>query len=192
MFLDAMNISSIYKIINYMFYNTQNKVYFISIIIGLLISKIKICMNKYNIKKILKLTPLIIIDIIKTIFIYHILNIIITLILYILISIVRKKIICNNHKVYKILIFIFYFVTPVSINIFDINKDYKEILVLPSIITFIIKMNPVLLLSINTKTIVSALILGLFSYNIINKKQKRNIIKIFLLTLFIIYYYKSS
>ena len=195
-----INIKYIYKIINIIFYDTFNKALILVILIGVLI-KILLRLNIKNIKKFVNYIPLIIIELVKVIiFRYNYFSIIISLVLsLIFIIIINKKKYINN-TIYKYLIYLIYLFTPISIyiilKILNKNNINKNITLLPSIIYLLLSNNFFSLININIINIISYLLLFIFTFNIYKNKlvinKKRNIITIFLLTIYLIYYFYIS
>ena len=195
-----INIKYIYKIINIIFYDTFNKALILAILIGVLI-KILLSLNIKNIKKIVNYIPLTIIELVKLIiFRYNYFSIIISLVLsLIFIFMLNKKKYIKN-KIYKYLIYLIYLFTPISIyiilKILNKNNINKNITLLPSIIYLLLSYNIFSLININIINAISYLLLFVFTFNIYKNKivinKKRNIITIFLLTIYLIYYFYIS
>ena len=181
-----INIKYIYIIINIIFYNTNNKIFFIAILISFIIKIFKKEIKKTKIMCNIKIFLLIIIDILKMIFIsYNLYLIIISLILSVLYLLIER-----TQKI-KILVITSYIFTPISLYYVANILEYKNstILFIPSIIMLLIKLKPQNILLVDIKTLIGFIIILLFSLNInINTNKKRNIFWIFLIIIYLIYY----
>ena len=181
-----INIKYIYIIINIIFYNTNNKIFFIAILISFIIKIFKKEIKKTKIMCNIKIFLLIIIDILKMIFIsYNLYLIIISLILSVLYLLIER-----TQKI-KLLVITSYIFTPISLYYVANILEYKNstILFIPSIIMLLIKLKPQNILLVDIKTLIGFIIILLFSLNInINTNKKRNIFWIFLIIIYLIYY----
>ena len=192
-FINLINVKSIYYIINVIFYNVNNKAYFIAILLGILIKGLICLIKKIKYKNLLKYSLFIIIDIIKTIINFNIYFIIISILISLIFIYFESKNIYFQNKLFKILLFIVYIfipITPIYIIKNNFNKKlHTKIILIPSIITLIILIGPYSIINIDIKTLIGAIIIGLLSFNINNfKNKKRNIIPIFLIIIYLIYY----
>ena len=192
-FINLINVKSIYYIINVIFYNVNNKAYFIAILLGILIKGLISLIKKIKYKNLLKYSFFIIIDIIKTIINFNIYFIIISILISLIFIYFESKNIYFQNKLFKILLFIVYIsipITPIYIIKNNFNKKLRaEMILIPSIITLIILIGPYSIINIDIKTLIGAIIIGLLSININNfKNKKRNIIPIFLIIIYLIYY----
>ncbi len=195
-----INIKYIYKIINIIFYDTFNKALILVILIGILI-KILLSLKIKNIKKFVNYIPLIIIELVKVIiFRYNYFSIIISLVLSLIFIIMLNKKKYINNTIYKYLIYLIYLFTPISIyiilKILNKNNINKNIMLLPFILYLLLSNNIFSLINVNIINVITYLLLFVFTFNIYKNKlvinKKRNIITIFLLTIYLIYYFYIS
>lgn len=192
-FINLINIKSIYLIINTIFYNVNNKAYFIAILLGILIKGLISISKKFKIKNVFKLSIFIIIDIIKTVLNFNIYFVLISVLISLIFTYFESKNIYFQNKIFKIILYICYISAPIT-PIYIIknhlnNKLPDEIILIPSIITLIIIIGPYNIINIDTKTLIGVIIIGLLSFNINNfKNKKRNIVPIFLIISYLIYY----
>ena len=181
----SLNVSGIYTLIINMFENTHNKVFFMGIIFGIILKIIYFSYKKIKIKINYKIILIIIVDIIKTMFIsYHLSLVLISLVFVIFDEILKRK----NIILHKYIKYIFYIFTPLSVIYLTKENNEKNILIVPSLIILIYKLNFSYLTSMSIKSSLGFIILSLLSFNIISNNKKRNIKMIFLIFLISLYY----
>ena len=190
-----INIGTLLNIIKIIFYDTSNNTFFLAIILGIAICLIS-NLKKLKIKYLKKYLNFIIIDILKIIFIKFNYVLIITSFIISLLLIFLNKYFKFN-KVLKILLFIMYIVTPLSSIILikisnNIDKGNISFILLLELFIVIFKQNINFISLSSVKTIIGCLIIIIFTLlnknNLLNIK-KRNIITIFLILIYLIYYY---
>lgn len=188
--IKILDIKSIIFIINTIFYDTDKSIYIISILIGILLKNIK----KYRFKDIKKIILLLIIDTFKVFVIKYNLYLIIFAIIF---SILIKKInIKANNISSKLFYIIILIILPLStfLIVDKIKKDEKNIdksfllcyEILLMIICFIKNMNYNLFNITNILFLVPLFLISLYDFDL--KTKKRNIVFIFLILSYLIYY----
>ena len=194
-----INIKDIYKLINLIFYNTNNNYFFFAILIGIFIKLLLLSIKtKYKFKDLINIIIFITIDVIKIIFInYSLFLLIAALFISVLICFFKLNNKYTKNVTIKILLFIIYIITPLtSIYISDTfikNNKCNNLILFSSITVFIICNNFYHIFDMSLKTLIGSLIIFLLSFNIISEKiKKRNIILIFLLMIYLIYYSSFS
>ena len=182
-----LSINETVNIIKFIFYESNNNIYFIFILLGILIKELKL--NKIKFKNNYKLYIFIFIDIIKIIFIKYSISLIL---LTLIISIINYYIlnIFKDNKSYKIINFIAYIILPISslyITNLYFDKCNKSLLVLSNVITIILSFNMSIIFNLRIDTYIKSIILLLLSYGVYNHKKRRNILCFFMI-LYLIYY----
>lgn len=188
--IKILDIKSIIFIINTIFYDTDKSIYIISILIGILLKNIK----KYKFKDIKKISLLLIIDTFKVFVIKYNLYLIIFAIIF---SILLKKInIKANNISSKLFYIIILIILPLStfLIVDKIKKDEKNIdksfllcyEILLMIICFIKNMNYNLFNITNILFLVPLFLISFYDFDL--RIKKRNIVFIFLILSYLIYY----
>ena len=179
-----LNINIIINIIKNIFYYSNNSLFILAIIMGIII---KIFINNKN-KINIKIIPYIIIDIIKMLFIKY--NLITILISLLLVLFLPKKYI--NNKIYKILIVFLYIVLPINIYMIiykTTNKKNPYLIIIPTTI-YCILTNIDIIIKSSYQNIFISILFFIISYILYEKNhKKRNIIIIFLIFIYLLYYF---